>query len=49
MVKEHINYMADKCTKLIFSLSIAAKLNWELNHEALKKIYTEGILPLFLY
>jgi len=35
--------------KTDISLSIAAKLNWELNHEALKKIYTGGILPLFLY
>ena len=28
--KEHINYMAEKCTKLIFSLSKSAKLNWGL-------------------
>jgi hypothetical protein len=26
--KEHINYTADKCTKLIFSLPKVAKLNW---------------------
>jgi hypothetical protein len=26
--KEHINYITAKCTKLIFSLSIGAKLNW---------------------
>jgi hypothetical protein len=47
--KEHINYIANKCTKLIFSLSKAAKLNWGLNHKALKTIHLGGILPLFLY
>jgi hypothetical protein len=26
--REHINYMAGKCTKLIFALSKPAKLNW---------------------
>jgi len=36
--KEHINYMANKCTKLIFSLSKTAKMNWGLNHKALKTI-----------
>jgi len=47
--KEHINYMANKCTKLIFLLSKAAKLNWGLNHQTLKTIYLGGILPLLLY
>jgi ribonuclease HI len=47
--KEHINYIANKCTKLIFSLSKAAKLNWGLNNKALKTIYLGGILPLLLY
>jgi ribonuclease HI len=47
--KEHINYMADKCTKLIFLLSKSAKLNWGLSHKALKTIYLGGILPLLLY
>ena len=46
--KEHINYMAEKCTKLIFALSKLSKLNWELKHAALKTIYTGGILPLLL-
>jgi len=32
--REHINYMAEKCTKLIFALSISAKLNWGLKHAA---------------
>jgi len=47
--KEHINYTAEKCTKLIFSLSKSAKLNWGLSHKALKTIYIGGILPLLLY
>jgi len=34
---------------LIFSLSKAAKLNWGLNHKALKTIYLGGILPILLY
>jgi len=36
--KERINYLANKCTKLIFSLSKAVKLNWGLNDKALKTI-----------
>jgi hypothetical protein len=47
--REHINYMVEKCTKLIFALSKSAKLNWGLKHAALKTIYTGGILPLLLY
>jgi hypothetical protein len=47
--KEHINYMAEKYTKLIFSLSKSAKFNWGLKHAALKTIYTGGIQPLLLY
>jgi len=47
--KEHINYMAKKCTKLIFLLSKSAKLNWGLQHAAPKSIYTGAILPLLLY
>ena len=47
--REHINYMAEKCTKLIFSLSKSAKLNWGLQHAALISIYTGAILPLLLY
>ena len=47
--KENINYTANKRTKLIFSLSKAAKLNWGLNHKALKTIYLGGILPILLY
>jgi hypothetical protein len=47
--REHINYMADKCTKLIFALSKSAKLNWWLKHAALKTIYTGGILPFLIF
>jgi hypothetical protein len=47
--REHITYMAEKCTKLIFALSKSTKLNWELKHAALKTVYTGGILPVLLY
>jgi hypothetical protein len=47
--REHINYMAEKCTKLIFALSKSAELNWELKYAALKTINTGEILPLLLY
>ena len=41
--------MEEKCTKLIFQLSKSAKITWGLKNEALKTIYTGGILPLLLY
>jgi len=41
--------MVAKCTKLIFSLSKSAKLNWGLDHKAQKPIYVGGILPLLIY
>ena len=47
--KDHINYMTEKGSKLIFALSKSAKLNWGLNHAALKTIYTGAILPLLQY
>jgi hypothetical protein len=47
--KDHINYIKDKCSKLIFALSKSAKLNWGLGHGALKTIYTGAILPLLQY
>jgi hypothetical protein len=46
---DHINYITQKCTKLIFVLSKSAKINWGLGHKALKTIYVGGILPLLLY
>jgi hypothetical protein len=47
--RDHIINMTDKCSKLIFTLSNSAKLNWGLKYSALKTIYTGGILPLLLY
>jgi ribonuclease HI len=47
--KDHVNYIEEKCNKLIFTLSKSAKVTWGLKHEAMKTIYTGGILPLILY
>ena len=44
-----ISYAAEKCTKLIYSLSKSAKVTWVLKNEALKTIYKGAILPLLLY
>ena len=46
---QHISYPAEKCTKLIYSLSKSAKVSWGLKHEALKTIYNGAILPLLQY
>jgi hypothetical protein len=46
--REHIIYITEKCSKLIFALSKSAKINWGLSHDALKSIYTGAILPLAL-
>ena len=46
---EHIQYVVERCTKLIHMLSRSAKLNWGLGHEALKTIYKGAILPLLSY
>ena len=47
--RDHVNYIEEKCTKLIFTLSKLAKVAWGLKHESLKTTYTGGILPLILY
>ena len=47
--RDHINYIEEKCTKLIFVLVKSAKINWGLSHETLRTIYVGGILPLLLY
>jgi len=47
--REHINYVADKCTKLIFQLAKLAKLNWGLSHKALQTIYLGRIQLLLVY
>jgi len=44
-----ISYAAEKCTKLIHSLSKSAKVTWGLKHEALRTIYKGAILPFLLY
>ena len=46
---EHISYAAQRCMKLIHSLSRSAKISWGLQHEALQTIYKGAILPLLLY
>jgi len=46
---QHISYVADKCAKLIFSLSKSAKIHGGNKHEALKIIYNGAILPLLIY
>jgi hypothetical protein len=35
---QHISYAAEKCIKLIYSLSKSPKVSWGLKHEALKTI-----------
>jgi len=46
---DHINYIAEKCTKLIFVLAKSAKIYWRLGHKALRTIFVGGILPFLLY
>jgi len=46
---EHITYAAEKCAKLIHSLSKAAKLTWGIKHEVSATIYKGAILPLLTY
>jgi len=47
--REHITQVTKKCWRIIFALSRSAKLNWGLEHKALKTLYTGGIQPLLLY
>ena len=49
LYREHINYVADKCKKIIFQLAKLAKLYWGLSHKALQTIYLGGIQPLLIY
>jgi ATP-dependent Clp protease adapter protein ClpS len=42
---EHITYTAERCTKLIHTLSKSAKVSRGIKHEALKTIYKGAILP----
>jgi len=45
----HVNYVEEKCTKLIFTLSKSANVTWGAEAHALKTIYAGGIIPLLLY
>ena len=45
---EHIKYITEKCTKLIFSLSKSAKLYWGLGYTALKQSTQEEFYPSYL-
>ena len=47
--REHINYIEEKCTKLVFTLARSRKITWGLKHKALKTIYKVPILPIILY
>ena len=46
---QHISYAAEKCTKLIYSLSKSAKIWRGLRYEVLKTMYKGAILPVLLY
>ena len=37
--QEHINYAAERCTKIIYNLSKMAKLSWGIKYAAIKTIY----------
>jgi len=47
--QEHIKYAAERCAKLIHSLSKAAKLTCGFKHAAMAIIYKGAILPLLTY
>ena len=42
-------YVSGKCTKLIHTVSKAAKEIWGLSYEALHTLYKGAILPVLLY
>jgi hypothetical protein len=46
---EHIKFAAERCTKLIYNLSQAARLKWGIRQEAIATIYKGAILPLLSY
>jgi hypothetical protein len=47
--RDHINYIEEKCSKLIFSLSRSAKITWGLKHKALKTIYRRNLAPAAIW
>ena len=46
---DHITYAAERCKKLIYSLSKVAKMTWRIKHKAMGTIYKGAILPLLSY
>jgi hypothetical protein len=48
-ISKHISYVAERCTKLIHSLTKSTKVSWGLKHGALQTTYKGAILPLLLY
>lgn len=46
---QHIEYITEKCIKLIHALAKSAKINWGLNSDVTKIIYKGAILPLISY
>jgi ATP-dependent Clp protease adapter protein ClpS len=47
--QEHIKYAAERCAKLIHTLSKAARLSWGIKPAAIATIYKGAILPLLTY
>ena len=47
--RDHINYVTEKCTRLVFALAKSSKINLRLGHKAVKTIYVGGILPPLIY
>ena len=45
----HIRYIAENSTKLIYMLGKSAKLQWGLGHKTLKTIYEGALVPLLTY
>jgi hypothetical protein len=45
----HVSCAAERCTKVIHSLSKSANISWGQKHSALRTTYREAILPLLLY
>ncbi|MCL2354761.1 MAG: hypothetical protein FWC68_02565 [Oscillospiraceae bacterium] len=47
--RDHVIYIEEDSTKLIFTLSKSAILTWGLKHMALLTIYAGSIQPIILY
>ena len=45
----HIRYIAENSTKLIYMLGKSTKLQWGLGHKTLKTIYEGALVPLLTY